>query len=362
MEAMLDGMETAHPLVRVAGGALVAIAVGMLAHRLLHSLLIRLTARTVTLRIMVEHTHPAGRVLLPLMLLMPVWLSAPNWEVMPYLRHLNGLLLIGVVSWLLVAMIQGIAEAIIARRPLTTTDNLTARRVFTQARVIARTLQFVVMVAGGALMLMTFPGVRAVGASLLASAGLVGIVAGLAAQPILSNMIAGLQIALSQPIRIDDVLIIEGEWGRVEEITSTYVVLNIWDSRRLIIPLQWFIQNPFQNWTRTTSALLGTVYLWVDFGTPLAPLRAEVERLCQLAPEWDGRLALLQVTDANERAMQLRALVSAADSGRAWDLRCRVREGLIDFLQRECPEALPRLRGEVAVTADGGGPPIPEPR
>jgi hypothetical protein len=167
-------------------------------------------------------------------------------------------------------------------------------------------------VIGFALALLTFPEVRSVGAGLLASAGVVGIVAGIAAKPIFGNLLAGLQIALTQPIRLDDVVIVEGEWGRIEEIGRTFVVVAIWDQRRLVVPLQYFIEKPFQNWTRTSANLLGTAFLWVDYGMPLAPLRAELERICRSAREWDGRVCLIQVTDASERAMQLRVLVSAA--------------------------------------------------
>ncbi|VTY34739.1 Miniconductance mechanosensitive channel MscM [Xylophilus ampelinus] len=216
--------------------------------------------------------------------------------------------------------------------------------MLTQARVLARTANTMLLLAGGALMLMTFPGAKKFGASLLASAGLIGIIAGLAAKPLFSNLIASLQIALSQPIHLDDVLVVEGEWGRVEEINGTFVVLRIWDDRRLILPLSYFIDKPFQNWTRNSAQLLGSVFIYVDFRLPLAPVRAEVERLIRSAPEWDGRFFGLQVTDATERSMQLRILCTAASSGLAFDLRCKVREGVIDFLQREYPECLPRLR------------------
>ena len=201
-----------------------------------------------------------------------------------------------------------------------------------------------VVMAGLAMVLMTFPGARQVGASLLASAGVVGLVAGIAARPVFSNMIAGLQIALAQPFRIDDVLIIEGEWGRVEEITGTYVVLKIWDERRLIIPLQWFIEHPFQNWTRTSSEILGTVFLYADYALPLEPLRAEFQRVLETAPEWDQRVSVLQLTDVTERTIQIRVLVSARSSGLAFDLRCRVREALVTFIQREYPDCLPQVR------------------
>ena len=210
--------------------------------------------------------------------------------------------------------------------------------------MLARTAMFMVGVLGVGSVLMTFPNVRQIGASLLASAGLAGIVAGLAARPVLGNLIAGLQIALTQPIRIDDVLIVEDEWGRVEEITETYVVICIWDQRRLVVPLEYFIQHPFQNWTRRNAELIGSVMFWVDYRMPVAPLREQLNEIVQAAPEWDKRVCVLQVTDMSERAMQLRVLVSAADAGRAWDLRCRVREELIAYMQREFHEMLPQIR------------------
>jgi len=222
---------------------------------------------------------------------------------------------------------------------------------------------------------MTFPSIRKLGTTLLASAGVIGLVAGIAAKPVFGNLIAGLQIALAQPIRLDDVLIIQNEWGRVEEITGTYVVLRIWDERRLIIPLQWLIENPFQNWTRTSAQILGTVFLWVDYGLPLGPLRAELDRVVHAAPEWDKRVVVLQVTDADARTMQLRILVSSRNSGLNFDLRCRVREALIDFLRREYPKYLPRTRIETESDPQpdiqplhatqplgGGGSPSPERR
>ena len=172
----------------------------------------------------------------------------------------------------------------------------------------------------------------------------------LSARPVFSNLIAGLQLALAQPIRLDDVLIVQGEWGRVEEITGTYVVIKVWDERRLIVPLQWFIENPFQNWTRRSAELIGTVFLWLDYQVPMEALRAELMRIVESDPDWDRRVCALQVTDANERAVQVRALVSAADAGRAFELRCRVREALIGYVQREHPLALPQFRHVASAT------------
>jgi len=226
-----------------------------------------------------------------------------------------------------------------------------ARRVQTQTRVLTRIMSFMVLLIGLATALMTFPSVRQLGTSMLASAGVAGIVLGFAAKPVLTNLLAGLQIALTHPIRLDDVVIVEGEWGWIEEINSTYVVVRIWDQRRLVVPLNYFIEKPFQNWTISSSDLIGTVFWWVDYRMPLEPIREELKRLCETAPEWDGRLHLLQVTDSSDRAVQLRALVSAADAPAAWDLRCRIREGIIAFIQREYPDYLPQIRTNEAAAA-----------
>lgn len=263
------------------------------------------------------------------------------------LRHGLMILALMAATWLAVRCIGVFENVAIRRYPLDIADNLRARRVITQVKVLGRIADVLVVFVGLAVMLLTIPGVRQIGASLLASAGVAGLVLGLAAKPVLSNLLAGVQIALTQPIRLDDVVIIEGEWGRVEEITGSYVVVRIWDERRLIVPLNWFIENPFQNWTRTSSQLIGTVFLWLDYRVPMAALRDELKRLCAGTAEWDGRVCLLQVTDTSDSAMQLRALVSASDSGRSWDLRCRVREGLIAFVQARYPDALPRWRGEL---------------
>jgi small-conductance mechanosensitive channel len=257
--------------------------------------------------------------------------------------------------------VSAAGEAVVAMRPsIDVSDNLAARRLQTQTKILTRSVMSVVILIGVAIALMTFPSVRHIGASLLASAGLAGIVAGLAARPLLGNMIAGLQIGLTQPIRLDDVVIVEGEWGRIEEITGTYVVVKIWDQRRMVVPLEWWTQNPFQNWTRSSSAIIGTVFLWVDYRMPLAPLREELKRLCEASALWDKAVCVLQVTDVSERSMQLRCLVSAADSSANWDLRCNVREGLLTYIQDTHPEYLPRVRMDTVVEAgaphEGGAP------
>ena len=272
-----------------------------------------------------------------------------GWGWVIQLLHLG---LIAVLTWLAMRLIRAGGELVVLKRgglqlpddPNLLDANLEVRGLLTRARVLTRVLSFLILLVGLAVALMSIPDVRQIGASLLASAGIAGLVVGFAARPVLSNLLAGLQIAMTEPIRINDVLIVEGEWGRVEEITGTYVVFRVWDDRRLILPLQWFIEHPFQNWTRTSASLLSTVFLWVDYATPVDALRDELKRLCAADPDWDGRMALVHVTDTTETAVQVRFLVSAANSARAWELRCRIREGLIDYMQRTLPEHLPRRR------------------
>lgn len=329
--------------------AAIAVVLALLVHAVGGAVLLRLTQSAPVAASVARECRAPARLLLPLIALQAVWQGAPDdFPLIGGVRHVNGLLLLAALTWLGLRAVRGVARGLIGLHPIDVADNLSARRVHTQTRMLARIASFTVLLSGLALMLMTFPGARQFGASLLASAGLVGLVAGIAARPIFSNLIAGLQIALAQPIRLDDVLVVQGEWGRVEEITGTYVVLRIWDERRLVIPLQWFIENPFQNWTRTSASIIGTVFLWVDYRMPLEPLRAEAQRVCEVAPEWDRRLCKLQVVEAGERSIQLRLLVSSAASGLNWDLRCKVREALVDFMQREYPQHLPMTRAELA--------------
>ena len=357
---MTKDMLLGHPWFPPLLSALIAVFLALLVHRVASLVLQRVTRHTPVLHALLVNIKGPAQALLPLIALQAVWQAAPdNLRFIAGVRHLNGLLLIAMATWVLVRAVNGFADGLIAKHPYDAADNLQARRVLTQTRVLARSANSVLLVAGAAMMLMTFPGARQVGASLLASAGVIGIVAGLAAKPVFSNLIAGLQIALAQPIRIDDVLVVEGEWGRVEEITGTFVVLKIWDDRRLILPLSYFIEKPFQNWTRTGSQLLGSVFIYADYGMPLGPLREEVERLVKAAPQWDGRFFNLQVTDATERTMQLRVLCTASNSSLAFDLRCAVREGVIAYMQREYPQFLPRLRvedGDAASTQKAGPP------
>jgi small-conductance mechanosensitive channel len=325
--------------------ALLAVIGALVVHHVGRAMLRRALGTLPIPRAIIETTQSAAGAALPLFALQLVWAAAPDsLRHIGTVRHLNGVLLILAATWLALRVIKGVTRGVIERHPATMEDNLQARRIQTQAKVLSRSAMVVVVLAGCAMALMTFPGARQVGASLLASAGVVGIVAGIAARPVFSNLIAGLQLALAQPIRLDDVLIVEGEWGRVEEITGTYVVLKIWDERRLVIPLQWFIEHPFQNWTRSSAQIHQSVFLYLDFAMPLDPLRTELQRLLEGAPEWDGRTAQAVVTDTTEHAMKVRVLVSARAAGPAFDLGCKVREGLLAFVAREYPDCLPRAR------------------
>ena len=291
---------------------------------------------------------------LPLAFLLPLVFLRAGLEATPLKDEQLALItqvlhvgIVGCVTWLLVRVVNGIVAAILRDHRIDVADNLAARQIHTQARVLGRVASGTVILVGVSVVLLQFDEVRQLGKTLLASAGIIGLVAGIAARPVFGNLIAGLQIALSQPIRLDDVVIVEGEWGRIEEITSAFVVVHIWDERRMVVPLTWFIENPFQNWTRRSADMLGTVFLWLDYRTPMAEVRAETERVCRGDPRWDGRVCIAQVTDTSETAMQVRLLMSARSSGDAFDLRCVVRERVLDYLAREHPYALPRQRNEL---------------
>ena len=324
---------------------------GVLLHWAAFFVLRRIAARTENTvdDLLVEKYRNPAMLLLPLLM---IGAALPGLDISPELRAILGrIVTVGLIAgfgWLVIAGLNVGAGLITARYDVTQVDNLAARRMHTQVNVIRRICIVVVVVLAGAGMLMTFPSLRNLGISLFASAGVAGLVVGLAARPTLSNLIAGLQIALTDPIRLDDVVIVEGEWGRVEEITTTYVVVRIWDMRRLIVPLTHFIEKPFQNWTRQTADILGTVFIHADYTVPIERVREELHRILQSTPLWDGQVWGLVVTNATERTVELRALMGARDSSAAWDLRCLVREALIAFLQRHHPECLPRIRAEVS--------------
>jgi small-conductance mechanosensitive channel len=335
------------PVLSVAGGVLVALLLAVLL-----GVLVRSLARKSF--VAADLARRAKRPLRALLVVIAVWVAlrvsvpdetwATGW--MQGLGHLLLIALIGAVTWLIGTLAFVAEDAALSRYRVDVKDNRHARRVRTQVQLLRRITVAVLVVVGLAAVLLTFPGVSAFGASLLASAGVLSVVAGLAAQSSLANVFAGLQIAFTDGIRVDDVVIVEQQWGRIEEITLTYVVVHLWDDRRLILPSTYFTQTPFENWTRRAAELLGTVELDVDWQAPVDDLRAELNRLLNATDLWDHRVGVLQVTDAVHGWVRLRALASAVDAPTLFDLRCYLREGLVSYLQRHAPQALPRTRIE----------------
>ncbi|MFH5774200.1 mechanosensitive ion channel family protein [Paracoccus sp. NGMCC 1.201697] len=263
------------------------------------------------------------------------------------LRHAMLIAFIACVTWFVRIMLEIWMTLHLRRFRLDVEDNLLARKHVTQTRILERVAVVLIVAIGVSAALMTIDGVRQYGVSLLASAGAAGIVVGLALQPVLRNLLAGIQLALTQPIRIDDAVIVEGEWGNIEEITATYVVVRIWDKRRLIVPLNYFMEQPFQNWTRNDATLIGTVLIYLDYEVSVPELRAEAERIVRASPLWNRDVFALQVTDFRENVVEVRILASATHAGKAFDLRCEIREKLLAYLQREQQAALPRWRETV---------------
>jgi small-conductance mechanosensitive channel len=328
----------------------ISVGVGIVAYHLFFMVVSRMSRRTPTVLDDSFSRNCRGplRVLFPVLavaLLIPSsGISQANLET---IKHWLSLGIIGSIGWLLVRGTNILQDFILDRFKIDEKDNLKARRIYTQFQIFKKIAMFVVGLLAFATMLMTFDKVRQVGTTILASAGIMGIVIGLATQRTIGTIFAGLQIAITQPIRVDDVVVVENEWGRIEEITFTYVVVRIWDLRRLVLPITYFIEKPFQNWTRVSAHILGTVFLHVDYTVPVQAVREELYEILRNSNLWDGRTWGLQVTDATERTLELRALMSARDASNAWDLRCHVREKLIEFLQKTYPQSLPRVRAAV---------------
>lgn len=259
-----------------------------------------------------------------------------------WFRKSSTLLFILAMTWLIIALLKIVKKAIIRNYDIGEADNLKARKIYTQFTILERIVIFIVVVLAMGLALMSFEEIREVGLSIFASAGVAGIIIGFSAQKFIGTLLAGIQIAIAQPIKLDDVVIVEGEWGRIEEITLTYVVVAIWDKRRLIVPTPYFIEKPFQNWTKTSSAILGTVFLYVDYNVPFDKLREELTQILNNTKLWDGEVNVLQVTESKPNYVEVRALMSAKDSPTAWDLRVHVREKLIVYLQENYPESIAR--------------------
>ncbi|WP_233563648.1 mechanosensitive ion channel family protein [Cryobacterium tepidiphilum] len=326
--------------------AVVAALVAAVVATLLVTLIVHLVARRRDWpRALVRHTRVPFR---SLVVVLGLWFAVANFFPLPdsltLLNHLFTIAVIGTGAWLLGQFLLFVEDLGVARYRIDVPDNRVARRIRTQMLIVRRLTIVVIAVVAIGSVLLTFPAVRTVGASLLASAGVASIVAGLAAQSILANMFAGLQLAFSNALRVDDVVVVEGQFGRIEEITLSYVVVRVWDDRRLVLPCTYFTTQPFESWTRRSSQLLGAVDFDLDWQVPPAAMRAQLAVILDRTPLWDQRTSVLQVTDAVGGFVHVRILVSAVDAPTLFDLRCLVREEMVTWLQQKQPAGLPRRR------------------
>ena len=346
-------------LLILAIAVLVALALHRWARKLVRS---TLAARYPYIFSTFTQTRGLSRLaLLILAMIIAIPVAPLHPETAALLARLMGVAVIGLIGWAAIIALHIAADLYLRRFRLDVDDNLLARKHNTQVRVLSRTIDVLLAIITLSAALMTFPAVRQYGISLFASAGVAGIIAGLAARPVLSNLMAGVKLAMTQPIRLYDAVTLENEHGTIEEITSTYVVVKLWDWRRMIVPLTYFIEKPFQNWTREGSALIGTVMIYVDYRAPVELIRSKFNDILKQSNKWDGNVAALQVTDFKEGSMELRLLMSARSGGAAFDLRCEVREKLVDFLQKEHPEALPRSR-QIGYSGTEESPDSPRPK
>lgn len=284
--------------------------------------------------------------MLNISLLIPFYYLSKSNEFLNFFNHLLIITLIFLISWFIIKLMRLIRLYLDDTHKIDSSNNLRARKIHTQYRILERVIKVLIIFIAVAAALMTFDSIKRVGLSLFASAGVASIIIGFSAQKIIASIIAGIQLAIAQPIRVQDVVIVNGEWGWIEEINLTYVVVKVWDRRRLVVPTTYFIENIFQNWTRKSSFILGTVFLYTDYTISVDAIREELDRLLEDNKLWDGKVKVVQVTDASEKTMELRILVSADDSPTAWELRVFLREKLIKFIQDNYPESLPKTRVE----------------
>ena len=326
------------------------VLTGYFIHYILFKLIERIAKKTHTLfdDSFIKHcTKPSRWILIVIIIYFALPLLIMSLPIQSFFEHVLGTLIIVTVAWMVIKLAFVAEEVILNQYKIDVEDNLWARKIYTQVHFLKKVAIIIIVILTSGTILMTFDAVRQLGTTILASAGIIGIVFGLAAQRSIGTLLAGLQIAFTQPIRIDDVVIVENEWGRVEEVTLTYVVVRIWDLRRMVLPITYFIENPFQNWTRVSTDILGTVYIYVDYKVPVNVVREELNRILDSSTLWDHNVCALQVTNVTERTMELRALMSAQDSSKLWSLRCEVREKLIEFVKKNYPDGLPKVRAEL---------------
>ncbi|OKO81378.1 mechanosensitive ion channel family protein [Bradyrhizobium sp. NAS96.2] len=337
----------------ITGAIAVALIVHSIAQRLVHRMV---RSQNSVAPQLLERTSGPSRLALCLAAVALVLPLAPLDDLLRLtLGHVFGVAVIALVGWISIRAVDMASARYLDKFRLDVAENFLARKHVTQVRVFKRVTDTLIVIIAVSTALMTFDSVRQYGVSLFASAGAAGLIVGLAARPLLSNLIAGVQIAVTQPIRIEDAVIIENEWGWVEDIASTYVVIRLWDWRRMVVPLSYFIERPFQNWTRDAQSLIGAIALHVDYSADVPGIRKKLEQVAKESRLWDGAVVNLQVIDTHPRTIELRALVSARNAPQSWDLRCEIREKLLAFIRDEMPEALPRDRAILAPAADGFG-------
>ncbi|MBN1292055.1 MAG: mechanosensitive ion channel [Candidatus Latescibacteria bacterium] len=327
-----------------------SILIGLILHYLLFKILDRIAQNTQTLfdDLLVKYCKKPSRWIILLIIVnfvLPLFiLYSP---ILGFFEKAVSMLLILSVAWLLINLTTVFEELIFDQYKIDVEDNLRARKILTQIKFLKKVAIIIISIIAFSTILMTFDKVRQLGTSILASAGIIGIIVGFAAQRSIGTLLAGLQIAFTQPIRIDDVVIVENEWGKIEEITLTYVVVRIWDLRRLVLPITYFIEKPFQNWTRVSAELMGTVFIYSDYSIPIQAVREELARVLDSSEIWDRKVCVLQVTSSTEHTLELRALMSAQDASKLWTLRCEVREKLVEYIRENYPESLPKVRAEL---------------
>jgi len=342
--------------------SLVILAVALVGAWLLHAVLLAVLRRLLRMRpymrSVIEQTkNPALLALLLVAIAIALQAAPLGPSTRTFIVRLLGLATICLLGWIALTATQVVANLYLMQFRIDVEDNLLARKHLTQVRVLVRTLDTIIVLVTLGFALMTFDAVRQYGISLFASAGIAGVVFGLAAQPVLSNLIAGVQLAVTQPIRLEDAVTVQNEYGWIEEINATYVVIRLWDLRRLIVPLNFFIQQPFYNWTRQAANIVSSALIYLDYGAPIDLIRNKAIDLVAQSARPNTAVASVQVTNLRPDCVELRVLVKSDSSGKASDACADLREQLIGFLNREHPEALPRQRSQSIDTPQGGQTP-----
>jgi small-conductance mechanosensitive channel len=329
----------------------VAAIIGLIAAGIVLAIIDRLIKQSAILSAFLncKRLRPPVYTVMPVLLIfLGLRLTFPAELEEPFFAGLVKITSVALLYWLAMRIVDVTSQALSKRYDINVRDNLRARQVQTRIIVVRRIVSFIVFLVALSSVFLMFQELRTLGVSLLASAGIAGVVLGFAAQKTLGNLLAGFMIAISQPVRIEDAVLVEGQWGWIEEINLVSVVVRLWDKRRLILPISYLLEHPFENWTRTSADIIGEVDLFTDYAMPIEPLRAELAGILRDTDLWDGKTQNVQVSDCDKDVMKIRILVSAGDSGSAWDLRCLVRERMLAFISRDYPQCLPLRRNLIS--------------